>query len=434
LNNTNKHITHLKESTCIGNELSYDIIQFVNSQVVSKNSFFHFSDKERDAEPVFNYYNNQWWVNRFVGEISFTFQEEEYQIIIKPRFGELFLFELLEIIFNFKFAKSKQSLSKSDTTDDYIKRIIAKIWLSKLIQANKYGLPRTNKKKVFSGAQIKGKLEVRDSILPYKNNNKLISSSYEKTINPDIASLLYETFKKLSKSYGLPQINKLPKNAIQIIHQLELARGKSLNRQSFYDTSKLPKIYQSFKEVLDLSISILANKTMNNQASNKHGYAFFLDMAEIWEMYLLKIFQEKFKLEGWQVESETIQSYKGSFYSRKLIPDIVLSKGNKVAVFDAKYKLMKGHYLDVDRSDFFQIHTYKAYYNKKNQLIISGLFYPITSNNIKKEPVNSILNDYTKFVISGIKIEDIDSTEDSLLKFNESSNELLSFIDSEINN
>ena len=432
--NTNKHIIHLKESTRIGNELSYDIIQFVNSQVVSKNSFFHFSHKERDAEPVFNYYNNQWWVNRFVGEISFTFQEEEYQIIIKPRFGELFLFELLEIIFNFKFAKSKQSLSKSDTTDDYIKRIIAKIWLSKLIQANKYGLPRTNKKRVFSGAQIKGKLEVRDSILPYKNNNKLISSSYEKTINPDIASLLYETFKKLSKSYGLPQINKLPKNAIQIIHQLEIARGKSLNRQSFYDTSKLPKIYQSFKEVLDLSISILANKTMNNQSSNKHGYAFFLDMAEIWEMYLLKIFQEKFKLEGWQVESETIQSYKGSFYSRKLIPDIVLSKGNKVAVFDAKYKLMKGHYLDVDRSDFFQIHTYKAFYNSNRQLLLSGLLYPIIKTNFEFKINNSFINSNTIFFVGGIKIDNEINKEYNKTRFSQSSENLMDFIDYHLRN
>ncbi|TCI85319.1 5-methylcytosine restriction system specificity protein McrC [Tenacibaculum sp. M341] len=271
-------------------------------------------------------------------------------------------------------------------------------------------------------------------MLSYKNNNKLISSSYEKTINPDIASLLYEAFKKLLKSYGLPQINRLPKNAIQIIHQLELARGKSLKRQSFYDTSKLPKIYQSFKEVLDLSISILTNKTMNNQASNKHGYSCFLDMAEIWEMYLLKIFQVKFKLEGWQVESETIQSYKGSFYSRKLIPDIVLSKGNKVAVFDAKYKFMKGHYSDVDRSDFFQIHTYKAYYNKKNKLVISGLLYPITSNNIKKESVNSILNDYTKFLIGGINIEEFTNTEETILKFRKSANELLFYIEKELIN
>ena len=61
-----------------------------------------------------------------------------------------------------------------------------------------------------------------------------------------------------------------------------------------------------------------------------------------------------------------------------------------MAVFDAKYKLMTGHYLDVDRSDFFQIYTYKSYYNKGNQLVISGLLYPITSN-IKKEPVNSNL-------------------------------------------
>ena len=79
-----------------------------------------------------------------------------------------------------------------------------------------------------------------------------------------------------------------------------------------------------------------------------------------------------------------------------------------------------------------QIHTYKTYYNKKNQLIISGLLYPITSNNIKKEPVNSILNDYTKFVISGINIEDIECTDKSLLKFKESSEDLLLSIQNQI--
>jgi len=432
LNNHYTHIIELKESSYVNGKLSFELIQHINSKIISKDSFFRFSDKERNSESVFTYYNNQWWVNRFIGEISFSHNEEDYLIIIKPRFGELFLFELLEVIFNFKFASSNHSIGKSAKDNDYIKRIIAKIWLTKLTQANKYGLPRTNKKKIFFGTQIKGRLEVRKSILPYKNSNNLVSSSYEKVINPEIASVLYETYKKLSKNYGLPQVNKLPKNAIQIVHHLELTRKKSA-KNIYYNTSKLPKIYQSYKEVLDLSISILANKALNNQTSNRSGYSFFLDMAEIWEMYLLKIFQDRFKLKGWKVESETIQSYKGHFYSRKLIPDIVLSKDNKVAVFDAKYKLMRGTYLDVDRSDFFQIHTYKAFYNKKHQLIISGLLYPIINQKMDDEPTNSILNNSSKFLVSGIKIEEVVETDISLNKFRNSTEEMLNIIAKNLN-
>jgi len=424
----NIQVIELKESTFIGDQLNYDVIQHVNSKVISKDSFFYFSGKERDSEPVFTYYNNQWWVNRYVGEISFNFQEQEYLIIIKPRFGELFLFELLEVIFNFKFAKSNHSLSFAKKDNDYIKKIIAKIWLNKLTQANKYGLPRSNIKKFFSGVQIKGKLNVRESILPYKSSKNLISSSYEKTINPEIASVLYETYKKLSKSYGLPQINKLPKNAIQVIHHLELAKKQSQKRKTYYDSSTLPKIYQSYKEVIDLSISILSNKTLNNRSSNKSGYSFFLDMAELWEMYLLKVLQDKFSIDGWTVTSEIIQTYKGTFYQRKLIPDIVFRKGNKMAVFDAKYKLMRGSYLDVDRLDFFQIHTYKAYYNKTNQLLISGLLYPIVNNKIIRDPVESILKDSAKFLISGITIDDVVNTEDTIREFKSSTNEFLSLI------
>ena len=82
INKDNIHKIELTESTKVGDKLSYDIIQYVNSKVISKNSFFHFSDKEREFEPVFTYYNNQWWLNRYVGEISFSFQQQDYLIIV----------------------------------------------------------------------------------------------------------------------------------------------------------------------------------------------------------------------------------------------------------------------------------------------------------------------------------------------------------------
>ena len=70
------------------------------------------------------------------------------------------------------------------------------------------------------------------------------------------------------------------------------------------------------------------------------------------------------------------------FYARNIIPDIVMTKGDDVMVFDTKYKkmLMRGtkeNIWDVDRNDFFQINTYMSYYqNQKFNVKIAPGYSP----------------------------------------------------------
>lgn len=81
-------------------------------------------------------------------------------------------------------------------------------------------------------------------------------------------------------------------------------------------------------------------------------------------------------------------------------------------VFDAKYKRMKfrDRYqcADLDRSDFFQIHTYMSYYHnqKDTTLIAGGLLYPMEGIFIKDESHSDgwLENDKVQFVVDGIDL------------------------------
>ena len=55
--------------------------------------------------------------------------------------------------------------------------------LNMLSKANKHGLPRSNKKQTFVGSKIRGRLNVRDTIIPLKTQSKLVSNYWEKTPN-----------------------------------------------------------------------------------------------------------------------------------------------------------------------------------------------------------------------------------------------------------
>ena len=78
---------------------------------------------------------------------------------------------------------------------------------------------------------------------------------------------------------------------------------------------------------------------------------------------------------------------------------------------------------EIDRSDFFQIHTYASYYSLNSQLVSTGLLYPITL----KSDNDKLLQNYsrnlfgsstssTDFVIDGI---DISFLSDSVLGIDE---------------
>lgn len=406
---------------------------------------FHFTTNKKDKEELdiatFNGNDGKWYAGRLVGEATFEFKGNTYKIKINPRFGDLQLFKMLEEAFNIRFTNSKSLLTKQENSDFLIKKMISFLWSNLLAKANKHGLPRHLITKTHIGNTIKGKLNARKSIIPYYIKEQLISNYKEKAPDVAIATILNKTYNVLSKDYYLNSI-RMPNNAQDAIQQLLTCNTNATISEHEYRKIVYKDIYASYKPLVDLSWDILKKKNMANQQSdaNKDSFSFFIDMAEIWELYLRSILKKQFIKEGWTLQKDELIAYSSKDFRRKLIPDIVFLKDNDLMVWDAKYKRMQFDYFDYDRADFFQIHTYVNYYHQDKNVIASGLLYPLSKHfdetRQDKNKSNSLFGantTKTKFVVDGIDYSNIQNKELTLDNINIAEQNFISRIATLIN-
>jgi 5-methylcytosine-specific restriction endonuclease McrBC regulatory subunit McrC len=163
----------------------------------------------------------------------------------------------------------------------------------------------------------------------------------------------------------------------------------------------------------------------NNAKGKEQTFGFVIDVSKLFELYLIKLLRLHFSNEWEVIHEDPLPVYNHLFYSRNMFPDIVMKKDNKVMVFDAKYKRMKFRgtkdgIWDLDRNDFFQIHTYISYYkNDGYDVIAGGLLYPMETKYKQEECLSQTLfgkNNQTKFIVDGIElvnITDINSIKQS---------------------
>ncbi len=406
-----------KDCLAISNQLGHaDAIQYFVSKSSNLNifRFIQAQDSNDNEVAYFNTRDAQWYAGRLVGEANFSFNNRDYKILIKPRFGPMQLFRMLEEIYNIRLTDSKSSIEKDIDYQVLIKRLIAFMWMSMLAKANKHGVPRNTVTRTHKGTTIKGRLHVRQSSIPYYTEKQLISHYREKQADQVVVRILNRAYDILNLEYGLGQI-KQPTAARNAIEQLKasLSSEKYVSDHE-YHTLKLKSIYSSYKPVIDLSWDIIKKREYGNKDSAKDGQSFFIDMAELWELYLRLIIKKQFAPKGWSITSPRSQIYKGKDFSRSIIPDIVLEKNNKSIVLDAKYKRMAFQNYDYDRADFFQIHTYIQYYQQATSVIAGGLLYPFSEkfvgNRIEANTSNSLFgsdSSVTKFIIDGIDFSEV---------------------------
>ena len=258
--------------------------------------------------------------------------------------------------------------------------LVSLIWSQKLAKANRHGLPRNRVFVDNKGFSVKGKLLIKPSILSYGKDKTVISRTSEMTYDEKIITIISNAYKILKNEYAFDKLSISP-NIKETISDIE-SIGHSLKNQRItendYQSISYHPIYQSFKDLVDFSWQIINSSTgmdQKNQGSNVSGY--LIDMAEVWECYVRSLVQKELKEYGWKLIDSVFTVYEGTFFQRKIIPDIVLQKDNEYCVFDAKYKRMKYIKDDVDRADFFQINTYISYMQHLGNVKLAGLLYPI---------------------------------------------------------
>lgn len=375
-------------------------------------SVFNISGIQKPEEPLvtYNFLEKKWYAGRYIGDINFVFNKTNYSIHIKPRFGDVVLLQMFEELFNIIFARGSSTFKTNDNAY-YLKLLISFIWLQKLANANRHGLPRIKCMATNEGYAIKGRLLLRPSIAPMHETGKVVSARKEQVFDPVVTRLLYQAYCILKKEYQLGLL-KIPANALDAIQNIDNQNlDNRFVNQYEYQSIKYHPIYQNYKDVVHFSWQIIQAQPgygNNNTKSNVSG--FFLDMAEIWECYIRAIIKQHFHAQGWQITESQYDVYSGRFYGRKIIPDIVLKKGDYYCVFDAKYKNMQYRpgFVDVDRSDFFQIHTYISYLQTKGNVLLGGLLYPATGDQglVEITPTQLFGSDYstTHFVVDGPEV------------------------------
>ncbi|MBR1492705.1 MAG: hypothetical protein IJ610_08180 [Bacteroidaceae bacterium] len=378
----------------------------------SKLAYSPFENKPypfRDNEEV--NYCRVWQAGRYIGSTTI----KGTTIEISPRFGDAWIVSILEDLFHFRLTENEYKSLKGGL-HELMRHILWHLWVRKFAAADQYGLPRRVVKRTHQGLQIRGHLNIRKSTIPVFTKGQVISEYREKEIDDTICRIVYKAYSILIKR----KMNKFKvpaqiQNSLNGLYSYYQGQPIGVSEHDYHDIN-YKSIYLSWKPLVDFSWQIIQQEAFN-QFKDKVGdsYSIFLDMAEIWESFLRKKLGEGFANDGWRVlsiEECTYQLYRGKFYQRDIIPDIILEReqnGQKeYMVFDAKYKRMRGiksslKYSDVDRSDLFQIHTYMQYVQQNmGKVVIGGLLYPITQKGTN--------DDGTAFENTDIDMESYHST------------------------
>lgn len=388
---------------------------FSNKFLANGNSVFHFianaKNKEDDTPfaQLLHIWDNEnkkwdwkWCAGRWVGSAK----TKSYAIKVLPRFGNLSLFALLEEIFSINILNHLSEEEKNNSAT-IVEILLPFIWAKKLGDANKYGIPHTNVDVLHKGSGVKGRLLIRKSILPFFKQSEVISATREKQVDAIICRIILQAYDILKREMDKNIRQKLNDSAYNALLNFENAIiPKAQVSPKQYGGIHYKSIYESWKDVVDLSWQIIQHHHFSQKESDtKKGFGMFVDMAEIWEMFLRSKLRKAFP--DWDVSTPEITTYNETFFKRKIIPDIVMKKGNDIMVFDAKWKRMECRFDDVDRADFFQIHTYIQHYHRKgNNVIAGGRLYPIsleekTLINNRTSALHGI-DESTTFIVDGI--------------------------------
>jgi len=374
---------------------------------------FVLTNPEKDEDsPIVELREGIWYAGRYIGQ---CWIDNKYHIQIEPRFGKDldFLLMLLEDVYNIKLRNSTNDGASQQKWDELMRLVLYTLWVFKFARADRYGLPRKTVQRTCQGNKIRGHLNLRQSVKTLFTRREVVSQYYERDYDDSMCKIIYHAYRLLRKRKAQFPISQMPKNVEESIHQLDAHyRQQDLTvSPRDYQSIIYKDIYVSWKPLVDFSWQIVQQERLGSQAASMQGQSVFIDMAEIWEQFLRKTLADAFKTDGWRCWSRdeaAIKTYQGRFYQRTIIPDIVLQRGNDIMVFDAKYKRMTGRNDDIDRADFFQIHTYIQYFKAMGKHVVcGGLLYPLTGENPPVEDQYYSLNlfgtdDGTKFIVDGI--------------------------------
>ena len=397
------------------------------TELTSKNidldhfSVFGFSSdyniKDRDKELILKIYAKKkadGSVQYFLqtGKFAGVLYYKGYQFNIVSAYGDAFLKRMLNCVNNI-FVNNQEAQVQQDHTSNEFQQIIAYLFIQSLERSAILGLPRKYQTLRQTSHKVRGTIDINAYIkhhIPFKG--QLTTILREQRYVQEIIDVLYVACHTLRQKFT-PQIHR---KIAGIYHSLkqhysgQFPRGETISIAKQHSVLHNP-MYAGFKSTLRYAEIIIQERNMilADDKSNLNTKGYLFDIADLFELYLERTISRR--LEDWFLSAQTeLHVYQNQFYGRRMLPDFVLHHkySDKCIVFDAKFKKMRLEGRDLDRSDFYQIHSYIKYYMPK--VVLGGLVYPLSVEQDIDQSHASHVFDNTKydigFIVEGIYVDE----------------------------
>jgi 5-methylcytosine-specific restriction endonuclease McrBC regulatory subunit McrC len=317
------------------------------------------------------------FTSHYIGFYSTKISNQTISIYIEPRFGNGLLNYLLSYTYGVYLPKG---FSNSNNQKSQSLWLITFMWKALLQKAmTKSQIPKEYKKFSKNLSTFKGQLNIQKQIKHNLFDRSRFYCDFRKlTMDTTINQTIRFVYKLLKKEYG---------HVLKDISEYDLMLQSFGVENSKVNIKQIQNIRYSklnfhYKKVMELSALLIKqeSKTSDIHSNTEDSFAYFIDIAELWENYLLKILQKG--LSEYYIYSPNEKGGENLFSdgSRSIRPDIIIEKNGKiVAILDAKYKWYKKigtTACDIDcisRDDLYQMTTYLYHYGKNAEKLI-GLF------------------------------------------------------------
>lgn len=310
-------------------------------------------------------------------------------IIIKPRFG--IFNHLVSYACNIFVPNAESSITSNKTSNNYW--LIALLWKAVLQRAIAMGqIPKEYKKENKNLRYYKGRLDIAKQIRTNLTDASRFYCSYRKlTSDNTINRTIRYAYKLLCDKKMGSVVNDIRE------YDDKLAMFGVSNSPidiSDIENIKYTRMTEIYRPVMQFCKAIIQQNLSESsiQTQNRTSVAYFIDMAELWEMYLLKKLQVNFP--EYEVYSPNLREreYLMEDKYREVRPDLVIADkntGNPRIILDAKYKYYTSlgnlsRISTVSREDLYQMTTYLHRFMK------DGKGYGIFVSPVKQDKENDV--------------------------------------------
>ncbi len=359
-------------------ECAIQWLQKLSKHTFDEGQLFKFTESVTELEPiVYTDPYGQWWAGRYIGSLSF----EGISIEIHPRFGMEFVAKNIPLN-NFIPVNVNSSFISGDK---FIHFLQALLWLNQLSKAARHALPTVKIEKAHMAPVARGRIDVRSTIKArVKDSSNIVSISSYKKVNNPVTTVIVLAYLEIQKWFPDHNLMHWMSGVVSLRMQQMMdatPRNSSIPTKQAIKKSRLGAIAKAYIPLTRLSFDILKNKGIENKNSDDTNQTLLLDVAELWEVYVLDVLREAVPssmtvLHGtYESDAYLLTNREGTRSLGKLLPDYLLQQSDQtVSVADAKYKrLGDAPWMSPKRDDLYQM---TSYLSKFSECDAGSFYYP----------------------------------------------------------